>query len=170
MGFSILLVRVTGDAIDWRSNYLAGLFSTNCGRVRVREDATKATQCVLKANSEGRQFRVVYDIQGIDSTVAGGIVRKSDGKLLALQFDGCPIGCGFSILQQRVSVTSCPQPNRLYVNPEGCLNCFQPKLSYPHNIMSPNFESYSVFSTGRLRIPHALGLTRRVLPRTMRHH
>src|SRR5260370_42593924 len=93
MGFSILLVRVTGDAMDWRSHYSAGLFSTNCGRVRIRKDPTKATECALKANSEGRPFRVVYDIQGIDSTVAGGIVRKSDGKLLALQFDGCPSGC-----------------------------------------------------------------------------
>jgi hypothetical protein len=142
MGFSILLVRVTGDAMDWRSHYAAGLFSTNCGRVRVREDAARATECALKANSEGRPFRVVYDIQGFDSTVAGGIVRKSDGKLLALQFDGCPTGCGFSMLGQRVSVTSCPQPNRLYVNPKGRLNCFQPQLSFPQNLMSPNIEPY----------------------------
>lgn|SRR6266850_4329885 len=83
MGFSILLVPITGDVMDWRRHYLAGLFSTNCGRVRVREDARKATKCALKSNSEGRPFRVVYDIQGIDSTVAGGIARKSDGTLLA---------------------------------------------------------------------------------------
>ena len=72
--------------------------------------------------------------------------------------------------RSRDSVASCPQLNHHYANPEGRLNCFQPQLSHAHNIMSPNFESYSVFSTGRLRIPHALGLTRRVLPRTMRHH
>jgi hypothetical protein len=142
MGFSILFVPVTGDAMDWRSHYLAGFFSTNCGRVRIREDATKATECALKANSDGRPFRVVYDIQGIDSTVAGGIVSKAVGKLLALEFDGCPTGCGFSMLQQRVSIVSCPQPNRLYFNPKRRLNCFQPRLSYPQNLMSPNSEPY----------------------------
>jgi hypothetical protein len=142
MGFSILFVPVTGDAMDWRSHYLAGFFSTNCGRVRIREDATKATECALKANSDGRPFRVVYDIQGIDSTVAGGIVSKAVGKLLALEFDGCPTGCGFSMLQQRVSIVSCPQPNRLYFNPKRRLNCFQPRLSYLQNLMSPNSEPY----------------------------
>jgi hypothetical protein len=142
MGFSILLVRVTGDAMDWRSHYSAGLFSTNCGRVPVRQDASKATECALKAYSEGRAFRVAYNIQGIDSTVAGGIVRTRDGQLLSLSFDGCPSGCGFSMLQQRVSISSCPKPYHLYVNPKGRLNCFQQQLSYPSNIMSPNFEPY----------------------------
>lgn len=140
--FSFKLVRLTGDAMDWRSHFSAGLFSTNCGRVRVGEDPAKATQCALKANSEGKPFRVVYDIQGFDSAVAGGIVRKSNGKLLALGFVGCPGGCGFSMLQQHVSVSSCPEPNHLYLNPKGRLNCFQPQLSYPQIIMSPNSEPY----------------------------
>ena len=142
MGFSSLIVLITGDAMDWRSHYLAGIFSTNCGRVLVRQDASKATACALKAYSEGRAFRVVYDIQGIDSTVAGGIVRKRNGQLLALSFEGCISGCGFSMWQQRVSVSSCPQPYHLYVNPKGRLNCFQQQLSYPQNIMTPNFEPY----------------------------
>ena len=142
MGFSLWVVRITGDAMDWRSHYLAGLSSINCGRVEVRGDPTKATQCALKANSEGRPFRVAYNIQGFDALVTGGIVRKPNGKLLALQFDSCPSGCGFSLLQQRVSVSSCPEPNQLYVNPKGRLNCFQPQLSYPRNIMSPNVEPY----------------------------
>ena len=141
-GLSRLLTGVTGDAMDWRSHYLAGLFSVNCGRVQLREDPTIATQCALKANSEGRAFRVIYNLQGFDSTVAGGVVRKSDGKLAALSFDGCVTGCGFSFLQQRVWAFPCPEPNRLYVNPKGRLNCFQPQLANPKSIMSPNFESY----------------------------
>jgi hypothetical protein len=141
-GLSRLLTGVAGDAMDWRSHYLAGLFSVNCGRVRLREDPTIATDCALKANSEGRAFRVIYNLQGFDSTVAGGVIRKSDGKLLALSFDGCVTGCGFSFLLQRVWVFPCPEPNQLYTNPKGRLNCFQPKLANSKSIMAPNFESY----------------------------
>jgi hypothetical protein len=78
----------------------------------------------------------------IDAAVAVGIVRKSDGKLLALAFFGCRTVCGFSMLRQRVSVASCPEPHRLYVHPKGRLNCFQPQLSYPQDIMSSNSEPY----------------------------
>jgi hypothetical protein len=140
--YSSKLARVTGDAMDWRSHFLAGLSSTNCGRVRVDQDPTQATQCALKANSEGHPFRVAYDVPAIDAAVAGGIVRKSDGKLLALEFFGCRTGCGFSMLEQRVFVSSCPQPSHLYVNPKGRLNCFRPQLSYPRGVMSPNSGPY----------------------------
>jgi len=136
------LVPVIGDAMDWRSHYLAGLSSVNCGRVTVRGDAAAATQCALQAQARAQPFRVIYNIQGIDSIVAGGIVRTPRGALLAMSYDSCPYGCGFSLLQQRVQVAPCPQPYHLYVNPKGRINCFQPQLSYPRNIMSPNAEPY----------------------------
>jgi hypothetical protein len=140
--YSYKLARVTGDAMDWRNHFSAGPFSTNCGPVPVGQDPTQATQCALEANSEGHPFRVAYNMPAIDAAVAVGIVRKSDGKLLALEFFGCRTGCGFSMLRQRVSVASCPEPNRLYVNPKGRLNCFQPQLCYPQAIMSSNSEPY----------------------------
>jgi hypothetical protein len=142
MGLTIWIVPVTGDAMDWRMRYLAGWRSVNCGRVKVRQDAGAATQCALKAQSDGRPFYVVYNIQGIDSLIAGGVVRTPNGRLLALSYDSCPSGCVFSIFQQRVSTTTCPEPYHLYVNPKNRLNCFQPGLSYPNNLMSPNLEPY----------------------------
>jgi len=149
--FALLLVethayyvaRLTGDGMDWRSRSLAGFRSVNCGRVQIRGDSSAATRCALEANAEGKPFRVAYNIEGIDEDVAGGIVRTPEGRLLALSFYGCPSGCGsLSFLQQRVQITECPQPYHLYVNPRGRINCFQAGLSYPKDIMSPNFEPY----------------------------
>lgn len=148
--FALLLVdthayyvaRVTGDAMDWRSSLLAGFGGMTCGRVPIHGDAAAATQCALKANAEGKPFRVAYDVQGIDEQVAGGIVRTPKGHLLALSFYGCPMGCGFSFIGQRVQITECPQPYHLYVNSKGRINCFQMGLSYPKSIMSPNSEPY----------------------------
>jgi hypothetical protein len=142
MNLPYRLVPLIGDAMDWKSHYLAGLSSVNCGRVTVRGDASAATQCALQAQARAQPFRVIYNIQGWDSIVAGGIVRTPGGALLALSYDSCPYGCGFSLLQQRVQVAPCPQPYQLYVNPKGRINCFQPQLSYPKNIMSPNADPY----------------------------
>jgi hypothetical protein len=138
-----LLVPVLGDAMDWRAHYMAGWRSVNCGRVGVGQDAAAASQCALKAQSDGRPFRVVYNIQGFDSRVAGGIVRNRKGELWALSYDSCPSGCGgTSLLIQRVSVNRCPEPYHLFLNPKSRLNCYQAGLSGPSNIMSPNIEPY----------------------------
>lgn len=132
----------TGDAMDWKNHYLAGRGGVNCGRVKIGGDPTSATECAVEANAAGKPFWVAYNIQGIDAIVAGGIVRTPSGKLLAITYDSCPSGCGFSLLGQRVGVESCPQPYHLYVNPKGRVNCFQQQLSYPRDIMSPNMEPY----------------------------
>lgn len=142
MGLTYRLALVIGDAMDWKSLYFAGLSSVNCGRVKIRGDASLATQCALQADAKAQSFRVIYDVQGIDSIVAGGIVRTPGGALLALSYDSCPSGCGFSLLHQQVQVAPCPQPYHLYINPKGRINCFQPQLSYPRNLMSPNMEPY----------------------------
>lgn len=131
-------VPFTGDLMDWKARYLAGFRGTNCGRVKIGADPTKATRCALDAYAAGRPFRVAYNFQGFDSQIAGGIVRTSRGKLQALSYDSCPMGCGFSLTQQRVQVAACPEPYYLYVSPKGRANCFQP----PQNLMSPNFEPY----------------------------
>jgi len=140
--FGALLVPIMGDAMDWRSHYLAGVWSTDCGRVKVRGDATSATECAQKANAVGKPFRVRYNIQGIDSWIADGIVRTPDGKLFALSFDSCPMGCGFSLMRQRVSVKPCPEPVRLYVNSDGRIDCFRERVSSKGDIMAPNVEPY----------------------------
>ena len=138
-----LLGPVLGDAMDWRTHYLAGWRGVDCGRVQVGQDAAAASQCGLKAQSEGRPFRVVYNIQGFDSRVAGAIVRTPSGHLLALSYDSCPSGCGgTSLLGQRVTINPCPEPYHLLLNPKARLNCYQARLSTPSNIMAPNIEPY----------------------------
>ena len=138
MQLTLPLWWLTGDRVDWGSHFLAGLGSVNCGRVKIRGDASAATQCALHADAEKEKkpFRVLYNIQGYDSIVAGGIVRTRDGRLLSLSYDG------MSLLRQRVSVAPCPQPYHLNVNPLGRFNCYQQELSYAQNIMSPNMEPY----------------------------
>ena len=131
-----------GDLMDWKSRLLTGSRGMNCGRVKVGEDATSATQCALKADANGQPFRVAYEIQGYDAIVAGGIVRRPDGQLFALSYDSCPSGCGYDLFEQSVTVTPCPQPYHLHVNPKGRINCFQAQLSYPKGIMSPHSEAY----------------------------
>jgi hypothetical protein len=133
---------VIGDAMDWRSRRLAGWHGINCGRVKVHGDPRAATACALRAQAEGKPFRVRYDIQGIDSAVAGGIVRTPAGLLYGLSYDSDPYGGGFSWFRQTVIQTPCPEPVHLWVNPKGRINCFQQGLSHPSNIMSPNWEAY----------------------------
>ena len=142
-GFSTPIIAVAGDSMDWHSRWLMGRHGIDCGRVAVNGDPKTATDCALKAQSEGKPFRVRYDIMGYDSAVAGGIVRTPSGQLYALSFDGNPSGSGeTSLLEQRTSASSCPVPTHLWVNPKGRLNCFQPQLSYPSGITSPNREPY----------------------------
>jgi hypothetical protein len=132
-----------GDAMDRRERLLATRYGVDCGRVRIHADPTEATKCVLRAEGEGRAFRVRYDILGYDSDVAGGLVRTPRGQVYALSFDGDPRGFGgTSFRRQRVDQQTCPEPIHLYVNPKGRLNCFTSQLVPPANLMSPNFEPY----------------------------
>jgi hypothetical protein len=134
---------ITGDTMDWHSRWLVGRHGINCGRVPVNGDPTTATECALKAQGEGKPFRVVYNIMGYDAPVAGGVVRATNGELYGLSFDGDPRGGGgVSLLGQRLSTSPCPKPIHLWVNPKGRINCFQQQLSPPSSLMSPNFEPY----------------------------
>ncbi|MGA3056219.1 MAG: hypothetical protein ABSD63_18585 [Candidatus Korobacteraceae bacterium] len=84
-----------------------------------------------------------YDLQGIDSDVSAGLVYTPEGKLYGLVFDGDPSGQGgTSWSRQRVEKMACPLPAQMYVNANGRLNCFGKEAVPPHDVMSPNFESY----------------------------
>jgi hypothetical protein len=137
------VIRFFGDSMDWRSRWLMGSNGIDCGRVKVDGDPQTATICVLKAESEGKPFRVRYDVMGYDAAVAGRVVRTPSGELYALSFDGNPHGAGYtSLLAQRSSKSLCPRPYHLWVNSKGRINCFQQQLSYPKNLSSPNMEPY----------------------------
>jgi len=146
----VLLFRLWGrddglvvDRMEQESGLLMGKQGVDCGRVPVRGDPKPATDCALKAQASGKPFRVRYDIMGIDSAVAGGIVRTPGGQLYGLSFDSDPSGSGSTSLSgQVVRETLCPMPIHLWVNPKGRINCFQQKLSQPRSVMSPNLEPY----------------------------
>ena len=129
--------------MDWKGGWLAGRQGINCGRVEVHGDPTAATACAIKAQAEGKPFRVVYNIMGYDSPVAGGIVRTPDGEVYGLSFNGDSSGSsGLALFGQRVSKAPCPKPIHLWVNPKGRVNCFQQQLSPPAGITAPNVEPY----------------------------
>lgn len=132
-----------GDRMEQESGLLMGNQGIDCGRVKVRGNPRSATECALKAQAAGKPFRIRYDIMGIDSAVAGGIVRTPAGQLWALSFDGDPAGQGgTSDSRQVLGKSQCPQPVYLWVNPKGRINCFQQQLSGPRSVMSPNSEPY----------------------------
>ena len=137
------MIRIFGDSMDWRSRCLMGLRGIDCGRVKLNGDPKAATACALKAQTEGKPFRVRYDIWGYDSAVAAGVARTPSGEVYAISYDGDPSGQGgSSLLTQRSGKSPCPKPYRLWVNPKGRVNCFQKQLSYPKSLMSPNSEPY----------------------------
>jgi hypothetical protein len=137
------LVPAMGDAMEWRSRWLAGWHGIDCGIVRIGGDPRAATACALRAEAEGKPFRVRYDIMGYDSAVAGGVVRTPDGRLYGLSFVGNPTGAGgTSLFWQSVTQLACPRPIHLWVNPKGRVNCFQQQLSEPDGITAPNMEPY----------------------------
>jgi hypothetical protein len=132
-----------GDVWESQARKLSGRRAIDCGRVKVHENANLATECALKAFHEKSPFRVRYDLRGIDSNVSAGLVFTPECKLYAITFDGDPQGQGgTSWSRQRAEKTLCPTPFQVYVNPNGRANCFGKEAVAPHDIMSPNAESY----------------------------
>jgi hypothetical protein len=114
------------DLLEKQSWQLAGPGAVDCGRVPLRSDPTSATDCAMAANKAGKPFRVLYDMQGIDSYVAEAYVRSPDGTLQALMWDSDPAGGG-----RRgpgvVNVMQCPTPVHFYATAKGQLTCVPPK-------------------------------------------
>jgi hypothetical protein len=81
--FGALMVPITGDAMDWKSRYLAGFRGTSCGRVKIGSDPKSATSCALDANAAGKPFQVIYNIQGM---IPGSLVPLSGHQM----GDYCP--------------------------------------------------------------------------------
>lgn len=139
-----IVLYVAGDGLDWHSRRLIGWQAVDCGRVAIRHNPQEATNCALKADAEGRPFRVRYNIQGYDSEVAVDVVRARDNHVYMLNFVGDPMGkSGVSFFRQTTAQIACPEPIHLYVNPKGRINCFQPQLAPPCcGLLVPNFEAY----------------------------
>jgi hypothetical protein len=130
------------DAMEEGSRKLAGPHAVDCGRVGIDKNPKSATDCALSAFNAGKPFRVRYDLQGIDSSVAAGLVLTPGGKLYGMSFDGDPMGGGgVSKERQRFTTIACPKPVHVSVTQSGRLNCFPPSKS-KGDIMSPTFSPY----------------------------
>ena len=106
-------------------SFLAGPEGIDCGTVQAERNPKAATKCALNAQSQGHPFRVVYELPGIDSFIAVGIVRTPTGQLFALTYDSDPMGGGWSRTREVVSKCACPSPLHLWVSSHGRLNCFK---------------------------------------------
>jgi hypothetical protein len=80
--------------LDAEARELAPEGAVDCGRVSLGGDRTATDECVLKNFQEGKPFHGRYERQGIDSHVALGVVRSSDGRVIFLHYDGDPGGGG----------------------------------------------------------------------------
>ena len=129
-GYSIqthLISPIFGDPIERTTRRLAGRDAVDCGRVDIHGDSTSATRCSLDAQSEGRSFRVIYNRQGTDSTIADAFIRTLDGRLYRIGYDSRPQGRGFSLLRQRTYSAPCLASENFVVDPRGRLYCHFPK-------------------------------------------
>ena len=130
-----------GDAMDWRSWWLTGRHSINCGRVRVGQDPKLVTNCGRDALIAGHAFRVRYDnepqeyrtrfevltgrpLTGWESPAAFALVGTAEGHVYMLSFVGNPSGGKHtSLWRQTVDAQSCPEPTILNVSQRGRLHC-----------------------------------------------
>lgn len=78
--------RVSEDAMDSRSRWLMGSHGIDCGRVRVNDDPKMASDCSLRLRAKG-DLPGSLRPSGLDSEVAGGVVRTPSRELYALNFD-----------------------------------------------------------------------------------
>jgi hypothetical protein len=118
------------DLLERQSWQLAGEKAVDCGRVPLGENPKGAADCALRAYKAGKPFRVLFDVQGIDSFVAEAYVRSPDGTLHGLMWDSDPAGGG-----RRgpgiVSEMQCPTPFHFYMAPQGRLACYPPRPFAP---------------------------------------
>jgi hypothetical protein len=134
-------VALPSDAMEDGSSKLAGPQAIDCGRVGIRKDPKVATDCALSAFSAGKPFRVRYDFQNIDSSVAAGLLRTADGKLYGMIFDSAGMTEGGVSKELRYFITTpCPNPVHVWVTKNGRLNCFPPRAN--GNLMSSTFSPY----------------------------
>ena len=70
----------------------AGSRAVNCGRVALGAPSMTTDQCVADQGAAGAPFYAHYEVQGIDSRVAFGVVRDQSGQTSVLLWDSDPSG------------------------------------------------------------------------------
>ncbi|QRK08931.1 hypothetical protein JQX13_01795 [Archangium violaceum] len=84
----------------------AGPSAVDCGWGREPAAWSTVSACVRKADAEGRPFRALVTLQGIDSEIIAGYVRKADGSRWELWYDSNVSG-GRGSCNASVSRVSC---------------------------------------------------------------
>jgi len=70
----------------------AGAGAVDCGHVAIGASTTATDQCIADQSAAGTPFFARYDVQGIDSRVALGVVREPQGQTSVLLWDSDPSG------------------------------------------------------------------------------
>jgi hypothetical protein len=133
-------IMLPGD-MELQSKKLAGPTAVDCGRVLLRGDPQIASECALTAQRAGMPFRVRYDLQGIDSLVAAGIVRDQAGNVQILMWDSDPSGGG-RVGPGVVFLIRCPVPVHLWVDPNGRVKCLPKPNSSSKDPMYQDVDPY----------------------------
>ena len=120
--------RLPPSVLDHRLRLLAGKGAKNCGHVKFAQSPQTATACAMRAFQQHEHFYVIYDLQGIDSDVAGGFVSGTQGMLAALfdsfgtSSEGLPEGSKFTD-GPYVVILPCPKANTMHVSSGGRVSC-----------------------------------------------
>jgi hypothetical protein len=70
----------------------AGTGAVDCGHVAIGASTAASDQCIADQGAAGTPFFARYDVQGIDSQVALGVVRDPQGQTSVLLWDSDPSG------------------------------------------------------------------------------
>jgi hypothetical protein len=119
------------EVMDQRLVKLSGDNAVDCGHVPVNGNAARATACVQRAFRSNKPFHVRYDLEGIDSGLAGGLTGDGTGNIYAVTFDS--LGMTTEGLQKEETmpdgshtvVTPCPKPTKITINKYSRPTCFK---------------------------------------------
>ena len=116
-------VRTFGDAMEWKSRWIAGRTAVNCGNVPVRGNPDAATDCALHAFAAHQPFRVRYGLKTMDTVMAVGVVSAPDGRVYEIIFSGVTPTGTVDVFRQRFLVTACPAQALLRRTLRGRVTC-----------------------------------------------
>ena len=111
--------------------------STNCGIVRISMESSAVDTCVEDMFTASSPFYAVYELMGIDSTVAEGVSLDAQGKLLIWSFDSSITGQGDSG-PVRIESEQCLQPTLLNSTEQtinGKFGCYIPVDQFEQQLM-----------------------------------
>jgi hypothetical protein len=104
---------VNGPTFDEYRELLAeraGRVSQDCGLVRLGHARSEAVACSQAALARKAAFVVVFQIQGIDSTVFHGLAFNGEGTATWLQWDSDARGGSGLLAKRWVQEKACPSP------------------------------------------------------------